>query len=524
MISLLKKYLDLNQYSNTKETFEDLYQSHPNYPSLFAITDSLDSLTIENVAAKIPKEQFTELPNHFLASYKEEIVFVDKTNELLKIEEDNGDKTTINTNDFLANWNGIILVIEPNTTVKATKNNRLEKELGLTFGCCILLILGSVFYFGFNFWTLFYITTSIIGIAISVLIVQEKIGVHNETVSKICNGLNTSCNSVIKSEKGKINKWIGFSDLPLVFFTANFLALLLSPFEAIYIIGLLSFFATPVLLYSIWLQKIILKKWCPICLFITLIIVFQLIVFVLIFDKQLVISAIYSAFYYGFSIVVVTTIWIFIHPLIENKIKSKKTITNLIRFKRNIEVFKFLSKKVTDIATFTSLRGITFGNSNANLKITLFLSPSCGHCHTAFQDAYNLAISFPEKIGVQILFNINPDNTNNQYTAVVENLLAINADRNNQVLEAIKDWHIEKMTLENWLQKWGGNRISEKVATQIAMQYNWCLANDFNYTPVKIVNTELLPNDYEIKELIYFLNDFDTQESEEAELIQETIL
>ena len=114
MISLVKKYLDINRYSKSKETFKDLYQSHPNYPSLFAITDSLDALAIENVAAKIPKEQFFELPTHFLANYKEEIVFVDKTNQLIKIEKDNGAKLSMDTNDFLTNWNGIIVVIEPN--------------------------------------------------------------------------------------------------------------------------------------------------------------------------------------------------------------------------------------------------------------------------------------------------------------------------------------------------------------------------------------------------------------------------
>ena len=40
MVTLLNIYLDKNGYCNQKESLEDIFLSHPNYPSLFAITDS----------------------------------------------------------------------------------------------------------------------------------------------------------------------------------------------------------------------------------------------------------------------------------------------------------------------------------------------------------------------------------------------------------------------------------------------------------------------------------------------------
>jgi hypothetical protein len=46
------------------------------------------------------------------------------------------------------------------------------------------------------------------------------------------------------------------------------------------------------------------------------------------------------------------------------------------------------------------------------------------------------------------------------------------------------------------------------VKQEINKQYEWCSKNNFNYTPVKIVNESLFPNEYELNELKCFLNDF----------------
>ena len=79
------------------------------------------------------------------------------------------------------------------------------------------------------------------------------------------------------------------------------------------------------------------------------------------------------------------------------------------------------------------------------------------------------------------------------------------------ILEAISDWHIQKISLEEWMNKWGVNKMNKEIYAQILMQYNWCLNNDFNYTPVKIINSSILPEGYEINELHYFLNDFNEE-------------
>ena len=57
MLKLVQKFLQINRYSEIKNEFKDLFLSHPNYPSLFAITDSLDLLSVENAAVEFRKNK-----------------------------------------------------------------------------------------------------------------------------------------------------------------------------------------------------------------------------------------------------------------------------------------------------------------------------------------------------------------------------------------------------------------------------------------------------------------------------------
>jgi len=97
---------------------------------------------------------------------------------------------------------------------------------------------------------------------------------------------------------------------------------------------------------------------------------------------------------------------------------------------------------------------------------------------------------------------------------VAETLLALNEQDPQKAKEAIIDWHINRLDLENWKQKWSIESPHLLVNKQLQNQYYWCLKNEFNYTPVKLINGNLFPEGYEIIELKYFINNF----SEEAAL------
>jgi uncharacterized membrane protein len=513
MIHLLKKYLQKNGYSNQKEVFEDLFLSHPNYPSIFAITDSLNVLSIENIAIKVPKEQFIDLPESFLAMYRGDIVFTKKTNQSVTIETDTAKKQKLTINEFLSGWNEVVIAIEPNANPVLKKEKKNTSWLVYTLPL-ITLIGASLVSLNYNFNSIVLLATSIIGLMLSVFIVQEKLGIKNEIASKFCNiNPNTSCDSVIKSKKSEINKWVGFSDLPLLFFSISTISILIQPEFSNKIVGFISLLSIPAILYSIWLQKFELKKWCILCLAVSFVIVFQSFVFTL-GNASWFNNDVTNYYSFIFSTILLTSLWFSIKPILENKIKFEKEANELMRFKRNFDVFQFLSKDIEEYDDFEKLIGIEFGNKNAATQITLILSPSCGHCHTAFQDAYELIQNHSEKTHLTILFNINPENEDNTYRIVAETLLALNEQDPQKAKEAIIDWHINRLDLENWKRKWSIDSPHLLINKQLQNQYYWCLKNEFNYTPVKIINSSLFPDEYELKELKYFITNF----SEEAAL------
>jgi uncharacterized membrane protein len=524
MLNLVKKYLEVNNYIDQKELFEEAFLSHPNYPSLFAITDSLSYLLIENLAVKIPKEQFVELPNSFMAIFKGDLVLVKKGASSILVENEQGKKLSLPFEEFLKDWNQVIVVIEPNSKSNNNQLNNTYSKWLLYLLPAILLILLSVFFNNFSFISLILFGTTILGLVLSVLILQEKFGIKTELGSKLCNiGNNVSCDSVIKSNTGIIFKGVTFHDLPILFFGVNFLAILLNHDSSSYIISTLSIVSIPFLFYSIWLQRMKIKKWCFLCLSVSFVIVIQGSVFFLVKKpfSEIELSSIIS---YSLASTLIITSWYFLKPLLENNEKIKVELNSHKRFKRNFKVFASFLKEIESNEVFESLSGIKLGASDANVKITLFLSPSCGHCHQAFSDAKKIYEKHSDKISLEIFFNVNPENLENEYLPVVETLLVLNSTDEEIALEALNDWHIKKMSLKNWKEKWPLLANNMLVNNQIKKQYEWCIANNFNYTPVKIVNNKLFPNEYELSDLNYFINEFselkkDTEEDVNLKIV-----
>lgn len=504
---LVKKLLIENKYSNVVDEFEDLFSSHPNYPSLFAITDTLTLLGVENLAIKIPKEQFVELPEIFLTLYKGELVLLSKNNDLITVLDEKGKKLKLTLDLFLGDWDQIVIAVEPNTEKKIElKKTSKWVLLGLPL---LLLILLSSFSNGYSISSILLLGLNVLGLVLSVLVLQEKFGIKTEIVSKLCNmNQETSCDSVIKSDQSQITSWLSFTDLPLLFFGSNFLSLLLSPILSVSIISGLSLLTIPFLIYSVWIQKFKIKKWCLLCLGISGVVLLQGVFFV--FNPFSFNAFTPSGFVsYLFSVTLLFSAWFLMKPVLENEIKATREVKELKRFKRNFKVFSSLTKEIDSKNILEKLKGIEIGNFEASTNILFFLSPSCGHCHKAFADAYELYKKNPESIYLKILFNVNPENEQNKYKIIVQNLLYINSVDSDKAKEALIDWHINEIELDLWKEKWGIDIHDMMVNNEMYDQYNWCVENEFNYSPVKIINGKLFPNEYEIADLYYFMNDFE---------------
>ncbi|MCO6161377.1 vitamin K epoxide reductase family protein [Flavobacterium sp. NRK F7] len=510
MISIVKKILQINHYKEQQYSFENLFLSHPNYPSLYAVTDTLDMLQIENVAAQVPKEQFSALPDSFLAVVSNDIVLVRRLAQEVSIETEKEGKKKVSFEAFLEQWTGVVVAIEPN---EITQKERLPlmNTTYVGLGVLLLVLLGLTF----REFTLPFLLTflcSSIGLFLSVVIIDEKINKSEGVISKICSfNAHTSCDSVIKSESSRLTKWLDFSDLPILFFGTSILLLQLAP-ASYAIVNFLSLLSLPMVGYSIWLQKAKLGKWCVLCLGVSMLLVLESLLFVG-FTKD------FSFYYLGLiqASVVVFSVWFFIKPILNRKVTLEKENVTLLKFKRNFSIFSSLQKPVLEVEVLHSIPTIILGNKEASVRIDLILSPSCGHCHTAFSQAIDLLQQFSDRLQVGIYYNLNTDNLDNPYLIVAKTILQLHKEHPQMAEAALMDWHIEGMSLKDWKAKWTIGIIDFEVEENLRSEYTWCMKNEFNYTPVKLVNGSLYPDEYELQELKYFISEL--AEKEEAVLV-----
>jgi len=346
-----------------------------------------------------------------------------------------------------------------------------------------------------------FLLLSLIGVFITIEIIKVYFQENNVSESKFCSIKEEfSCTETIKSKNYAFSKYIEFVDLPVIYFVSIFFGLIFS-IITINSIGLLSTFSLPAIIYSLYIQKKVLKKWCLLCLVISLLLITN--------------SFLYWYFEIGFKIVTIKeivwmvsilSVWIFIKKLLFNQEENKNKVNILLRFKRNEAVFNAISLDVLDNEELVRISKITIGNTNAPNTLLLFISPSCPHCHAAFKEAYEIIEKYSNDIKLEIAYNLNIDNTENPYLDIAKTTMQL-YNQEKDYIQALKDWHLDHLEIEVWKKKWLQAKKILAENEQLEKQFQWCLKNEFNYAPVKIFNGKLVPQHYEINELFYFFKE-----------------
>jgi len=116
---------------------------------------------------------------------------------------------------------------------------------------------------------------------------------------KLCH-LNkaTNCNTVLNDKASKVFGWFGWADVGFVYFTGGFLFLLLNLNEqSLSLLAILSALSVPYPLFSIYYQGFVLKKWCPMCLGIQLILIIEFILLLPLFSQFSFALTLYPTFF-----------------------------------------------------------------------------------------------------------------------------------------------------------------------------------------------------------------------------------
>jgi hypothetical protein len=510
-ISNIIKFLNLSKIEIDEKEFQFQFETHPNYPSLLAVSDTLTFFRIENLAFKISIEDLENMPNYFLA-------LIQRSNELEGLSLITKDKekflinneSLISRTDFEKVFKGIVLLAEKS---KNYEDFIIKNKISNFKKIIISLIIFYVLFNGFeNFNWLFQIL-SFFGIYLSFETFNQSIGINNGISSKFCTSSpKTSCESVLKSNKWKIFKFLSLSDVSIVFFVSQLLLIIGFTLTNNFL-QLISFtsnfiwFSIPMILVSVYYQKYIEKKWCPLCLVISGVLIIETILVYNLVDKQIKTIEIKELLSIIGIIYIVAISWIYIKNIIVKKTEYKNQLSKAIRFKRDYQLFKEQLLKTDKLIFPKNNYSISYGNENANCQITLLSSPFCGHCkktHTIFNDLF---IKYENKIGFHIIYNTDIDEEN-PFVKVIKNLqqLFIKEGLNRFEKELNQFYNSENYSL-SFLEKTKQFEITEDVYQILKLQNEFSLTNNLNFTPMIFINGYKFPDIYEREDIFYFIND-----------------
>lgn len=490
----------------SRSYIQQLLNSHPNYPSLLSITDTLDELGIENTAIQIEKDQLREMPVPFLAHLN------GNGGEFVIVK--NRDNLDNQFHDFFKRWSGVAVAAETKegwqhieNTKCRIKDNSKYKAIALTLAVLITFIAISG-YISFNWIQTAFLLTAVTGFFISWMIVSKDMGLENKIADKVC-GKTDDCNSVIHFGKLKLPLGIGLSDAGIIYFSFQLIASVIVSFTNSAginsIFFLLATASLPVTLLSIYYQWRVIKKWCRLCLVTVALLWLQfLILLVQIISGRLPKGAlnyltINNVAFVLFLSFIHTAAWLWLKPLLQENKKLEKENFDGKRFKNNSDVFMALLEMQRKIDTTPFENDLQIGNPNAPLQILVACNPYCGPCAKAHEVLDKLVER--NDIGLTVRLTVKTGNKEDKKLQAVNYMLQLLKDKDaGYKRKILYDWYA-LIDMEKFKDKYPLIK-TEDTFEQLEILEKWSADCKIEFTPTIFINGYELPKQYTVNDLI----------------------
>lgn len=506
-----------------RSSVKEALKSHSNYPTFKSICDSLNEWNIEHYPLQYQTEEIMEILAPYIVHFRNgggQIAFVsDISNDKVTFYESYRSKKEITSKEYLERCSGAVILLNPDERSGEKEYRRKwQSEMIsnailplsiLAFLLFIIVVLVNSFtssvVFSDKISLLLFLTKST-GILLSVLLILHEFEVHLSLTDKLCH-LNkaTNCNTVLNDKASKVFGWFGWADVGFVYFTGGFLFLLLNLNEqGLSLLAILSALSVPYPLFSIYYQGFVLKKWCPMCLGVQLILIIE---FILLLPR-------FSQFSFAFNtlsdlilIFLVTSIIYTLFILFtREKISNEMHLYRYLGFKKNPDILRILMYDQIHYDIPVTETSLVFGDKDAKLKITAFLSLHCSHCARAFEKIRNML-----KDKEDILINLVLMTSDNKMLTTLYNYHQVDEDE-----ESLK-------LLDLWFNAdpYSRTRVTEGLCipedsdiTGKINEANGRLFKECNVlgTPTFFINGYKLPAQYEIDDLRYFREIFKGKE------------
>ena len=343
--------------------------------------------------------------------------------------------------------------------------------------------------------------TKAVGIAASVFLVLHEFKVHTRIADKICGfSSGVDCDGVLSSDASRIFGNINLADAGIIYFTSTLLYILGTPVvNQLWLLALASAASLIFPVYSIYYQGFRLRKWCPFCLVVQFVLIAEFIILVPLLG--LISISLVDVLRLAAFFALVTSVWVLYKSYFELSGDFDNEHYSYLRFKTNPGIFKFLLQE-NGYADIPETPGsLVFGNPDAEVKVTAFLSLSCNPCAAAFKEIKAL-LDNTDKVRIKIVLSISPDERSQKLAAgYIYNLY--NTEGKEKALEFLQRWYSGSNKVKNAFLKslQGGFPEIEKTAKSNAELFEKVRIPG---TPTVFVNGYRFPRQYKVNDIEYF--------------------
>jgi len=488
----------INYLKLDKQEFMFQFNSHPNYPSALAFSDTLNFMGVRNDAYELDKEYWDELPQEFIAIVDNNFSLVKKSGNQYAVFSDKA--KTLNKNELHQKSTDFVLLFEKDPTVNKSANG-YKPFLYLLFAVILLYSVLTLSWYQ----TLFNVL-SLAGVYISLEIFNQKFGNTSSVIGSICgdtsgNKAVNACSKIITQDKTSI--WgLKFSDFSLIYFIGITILGLFLPVTSFVLKG----FAVASLLaigYSLYIQGLVEKTFCRVCLLIISLLLVQFTISIFLFENVYfdVKTALLGITLWG----ILLFSFVYLNATLEEKENLQKSNAKNLRFKRNYDLFK-RELLENEKAVFTDNETFLVGNKEARIKLAIISNPYCGFCKDAHKIMENLLQKYPDIISVQLRFNYTPDKQNEKLTGLISDFLHTYKTKTPEEFLNLVEYWFETKDENKTRQKAGITSAHEDLSPIINMSAENRNAG-LNFTPIILINGYQFPDKYDREDIYYFIDE-----------------
>ena len=501
----------------THTTLKEKLATHPDYPSLNAVSEVFRYFKINNLAVQISAEELPEIPTPCLAALNEEggvfaVVNSVKDGFVEWLDTQRG-KQRDSIASFSEKWQGVLLLVEvTETSGEANFLKKRHKEIfsfyaQLSLWFTSIIVFTAVFYL---FWDSTIFTKSLIpifitkfsGIIINSLLLWYLIDKQNPLLKNICQvGKSANCNSVLNSKVATIGGVLSWSEIGFFYFTGSFLALLFG-FQygnIIIFLALTNLLALPYTLFSIYYQSVILKKWCILCLSVQVLlwIEFSMFYFLTNYISFLTVPNLREILVLLISFSLPVLIWFSLKPTIQLASQTDILEKRLKKIQDDKVIFQhILTKQQPMLVIIPNMDTIILGNPDAENVITFVTNPYCNACakkHYLIQEIIEQNI---ETVKCQLVFAVEKNDEGSKF---VQHLFSLHQAKQ---IEALDFWfNMPEKDFKKWSTHFSIAKIDERSLQNLKLHQLWSYKSMIQTTPTIFINGFQLPDVYQIEDI-----------------------